>query len=266
MKGDKRSWPLPDGGKLILRELGVPELDALQVQAAARGAGNALKAMRVATQVSLEASLVQLGDLRVSSDLTSEEVYHKLTRRQYSFAVDAWQSMHSVPESEMTEVLATQAPLPQDGPGPRSFRWQLNAADVQAAQSAWDAAIAAAAVVPDDANAAEDQEMCKRALAEVSDDGALILREVLVGEMDRLGEDAYKQYPDDMTSAVSEELKRGIGISLEYWRGQTIKDGLSTYSQFSAQERDIVQTCWERINGVEDGEALMFLGSGEAIQ
>jgi hypothetical protein len=256
--GDEHFWALPrDAGALVLRELGPDEIDAIAVQTARRTRDDPVAAAIEQRKTAIVRSLVRIGSRYVSSEMTSEEAYHTMTTRERKLAKMAWRSLHEVDEDVAERVLATQTSV-----GDRRFRWYLNpeVADLEAAVEAIEKALEESSP-EEDAAIAETLEHAREELAHAQAVSELVLREIGVSEVDRIGEDALRRGRNDPWSVVAEEQRALLTTSFVKVRGEDVVDGLATYRSMTAIERDIVQRCWHAINSVSEDEAVAFLGS-----
>jgi hypothetical protein len=264
-KGKRHAWDLPrDAGKLVLRELGAEELDDLAIQAARRMRDDPIASTREQHRLALIRSLVAVGSRRVSAEFTSEELYHSLTRRDRKLARTAWRAVHQAGDDLVDAVLATCEPV--DG-RPGAYRWQLNPDEVLDLEIVANTLGKQAANPPEGTDADTLQEAFEEADAAVEaarTRGELVLREVLVGEIDRLGDDAARQHADDPWRRMSAEQRDAIAASFVSFRGVEVGDGAATYRGLDPIERDLVQRCWHQINDVDEAEVVAFLGSREA--
>lgn len=151
------------------------------------------------------------------------------------------------------------------------YRWQLNAlevAELDAVASALAATVERAVADGFDGDELAELEAAAAEASEALEDaraqGDLVMREILVSEVDRIGEDARREHLDDPYRAVSAENRAAIGASLVRYRGAEVADGLATYRGMPPIDRDLVQRCWHEINDVTDDEVAALLGSREA--
>jgi hypothetical protein len=258
--GDEHSWTLPgDEGVLVLRELGPEEIDAIAVQTARRARDDTVAATIEQRKHALVRSIVRVGSRCVSSEMTSEEVYHSLTARERKLAKMAWRSLHEVDEDVAERVLSTQAAVGDS----HRFRWYLDpeVPDLEAAVEAIERAVQEASTLDDAAAVEKTLEHAREELEQAQAASELVMRELGVSEVDRIGEDILRRGRKDPWSVVAEELRDLLAASLVRFRGEDVVDGLASYRSMTAIERDLAQRCWHAINNVSEDEAVAFLGS-----
>lgn len=257
--GDEHSWDLPrDEGVLVLRELGPEEIDAIALQTARRTRDDPIAAALEQRKNALVRSIVRVGSRWVSGELTSEEVYHTMSARERKLAKMAWRSLHEADEDDVERVLATQRSI-----GDRRHAWYFDpdVSDLEAAVGAIERAVREANTFDEAESIEETLGHAREELDQARSTSELVMRELGVSEVDRIGEDALRRRRDDPWSIVAEEQRGLLAASLVRLRGEDVVDGLASYRSMTAIERDLVQRCWHAINDVSEVEAVAFLGS-----
>jgi hypothetical protein len=111
MANDVYEWDVPEtlgGGLIALRQLRNQELDDLGEQAAQHGGMNIVKTASAEIRFALQRSIRQLGKLKISSDLSGEEVYQRADPRVLKLAAQCWRSIHTLDATEIEAVLETR--------------------------------------------------------------------------------------------------------------------------------------------------------------
>ena len=104
-------WDVPEdlgGGLIVLKQLQNQELDVLGEQAAEHGGLNIIKTASAEMRFALQKSLRQLGKLKLSRDLTGEEIYQQADPRLLRMAAECWRTIHTVTAEEIEAVLGTR--------------------------------------------------------------------------------------------------------------------------------------------------------------
>ncbi len=112
----KFSYPLPDGGECIIRELTLDQKEGFGVAALNLAKGNTTKAAVVEERLSLQSCLVQFGDHKFANAIETEAAWENrtLTLRDKQFIQMAYADNHEVTVAQAVAFLASKEPDPDN--------------------------------------------------------------------------------------------------------------------------------------------------------
>jgi hypothetical protein len=95
------------GGLIAIRMLGVDESDEIGEQAAKMGGEDIVLVSSLHLKYSVQRSLMQVGAMKVSKDLSGEDLYRRMEPKIRELALSCWRVVHHVTDAEVKEVLGS---------------------------------------------------------------------------------------------------------------------------------------------------------------